>query len=63
MNEERVGHILVSEHRTYESVLNAIRRPISTSVTIYYDSDKGKWILGKVMTEDDRAAWEAPELA
>lgn len=55
----RVGHILVSEHHSWGSVLNALSRPIKTSVSLYYDTEERKWILGRVMTQDERDASDA----
>lgn len=55
-NEERTGYILASEHQSWGSVLNALSRPIKTSVSLYYDTEARKWILGRVMTQDERDA-------
>ena len=55
----RVGHTLVSEHQSWGSVLNALSRPIKTSVSLYYDTEERKWILGRVMTQDERDASDA----
>ena len=57
----RVGHILVSEHQSWGSVLNALGRPIKTSVSLYYDTEGRKWILGRVMTQDERDASDASD--
>lgn len=55
----RVGHILVSEHHSWGSVLNALSRPIKTSVSLYYDAEAHKWSLGCVMSQDERDASDA----
>ena len=54
MNETRLGHILVSEHLSWGSVLNAINRPVKTAVNIYYDIEERKWIVGRVMSQIER---------
>lgn len=58
-NEERRGHVLVSEHQSWGSVLNALSRPVKTSVSLYYDTEARKWILGRVMSQDEREASDA----
>lgn len=58
-SEERRGNVLVSEHQSWGSVLNALSRPIKTSVSLYYDTDARNWILGRVMTQDERDASDA----
>lgn len=55
-SEQRRGHILVSEHQSWGSVLNALSRPVKTSVSLYYDTEARNWILGRVMTQDERDA-------
>lgn len=60
-SEERKGNILVSEHSTWESVKNLLRKPNKTSVNLYYDNDEGVWIVGRVMTQEERVDWDLKE--
>lgn len=61
MNETRLGHILISEHQSWGSVLNAISRPVKTAVNIHYDVEERKWVVGRVMSQLERDEVEDKE--
>lgn len=54
VEECRRGNILVSEHHSWGSVLNRMSRPLMTSASLYYDSEDHKWVVGVVMTMEER---------
>lgn len=54
IEEQRVGNILVSVHKRWSSVITLLSKPNYTSINMFYDGHNEQWVVGRVMTIEER---------